>query len=43
MGNCINLEKRTKYVCIGEGREILKLDDGEEINPHTECTDLVQK
>ena len=34
-GLAINLEK-TKYVCIGERKEILKFDDGEEIKPCTE-------
>ena len=38
----INLEK-TKYVCIGEGKEILKFDGGEEIKPCTECTYLCTK
>jgi hypothetical protein len=41
-GLTINLEK-TKYVCIGERREILKFDDGEEIKPCTECTYLDTK
>jgi hypothetical protein len=35
-GLTINLEK-TKYVCIGERREILKFDGGEEIKPCREC------
>ena len=38
----INLEK-TKYVCMGEGKEILKFDGGEEIKPYTECTHLSTK
>jgi hypothetical protein len=33
----INLEK-TKYVCMGEGKEILKLEGGEEIKPCKEFT-----
>jgi hypothetical protein len=33
----INLEK-TKYVCMGEGKEILKFDSGKEIKPGTEYT-----
>ena len=38
-GLTINLEK-TKYICIGEGKESLKFDGGEEIKPCTECTYL---
>jgi hypothetical protein len=30
-------------VCIGEGKEILKFDGGEEIRPCTECTHLGTK
>ena len=41
-GLAINLEK-TKYVCMGEGKEILKFDGGEEIKPYTECTHLSTK
>jgi hypothetical protein len=41
-GLTINLEK-TKYVCIGEGKETLKFDGGEEIQPCTECTYLGTK
>jgi hypothetical protein len=41
-GLTINLEK-TKYVCMGEGREILKFDGGEETIPCTECTYLGTK
>jgi hypothetical protein len=41
-GLAINLEK-TKYVCMGEGKEILKFDGGEEIKPRTECTYLGTK
>ena len=33
-GLAINL-KKTKYVCMGEGKEILKFDGGEEIKPYT--------
>jgi len=39
LGLAINLEK-TKYVCMGEGKEILKFDSGEEIKTCTECTYL---
>ena len=35
-GLAINLEK-TKYVRMGEGKEILKFDGGEEVKPCTEC------
>ena len=38
----ITLEK-TKYVCMGEGKKILKLDCGEERKPCTECTYLGTK
>ena len=38
-GLTINLEK-TEYICIGEGKESLKLEGGEEIKPCTECTYL---
>jgi len=38
-GLTINLEK-TKYVCMGEGKETLKFDGGEEIKPCIECTYL---
>ena len=38
----INLEK-TKYGCMGKGKEIIKFDDGEEIKPCTECTYLGTK
>jgi len=38
----INLEK-TKYACMGEGKETLKFDGGEEIKPCTECTYLGTK
>ena len=41
-GLAINLEK-TKYVCMGEGKETLKFDGGEEIKPCTECTYLGTK
>ena len=41
-GLTINLEK-TKYVCIGEEGESLKLEGGEEIQPSTECTYLGTK
>jgi hypothetical protein len=29
--------EKTKYVCIGERREILKFDGAEEIKPRKEC------
>jgi hypothetical protein len=38
-GFTMNLEK-TKYICIGEEKESLKFDSGEEIKPSTECTYL---
>ena len=41
-GLAINSEK-TKYVCMGEEKEILKFDGGEEIKPCTECTCLGTK
>jgi hypothetical protein len=41
-GLTMNLEK-TKYVSIGEGKESLKFDSGEEIKPSTECTYLGTK
>jgi hypothetical protein len=34
-GFTMNLEK-TNYICIGEGKESLKFDSGEEIKPSTE-------
>ena len=42
-GLAVNLEKKTKYVCMGEGKEILKFDGGEEIKPYIECTYLGTK
>jgi hypothetical protein len=33
-----NKFRKTKYVCLGEGEEILKFDGGEEIKTCTECT-----
>jgi hypothetical protein len=33
----------TKYICIGEEKESLKFDSGEEIKPSTECTYLDTK
>ena len=41
-GLAINLEK-SKYVCMGEGKEILEFDGGEEVKPCTECTYLGTK
>jgi hypothetical protein len=38
----MNLEK-TKYIRIGEEKESLKFDSGEEIKPSTECTYLDTK
>jgi hypothetical protein len=38
----INLEK-TKYICIGEEKESLKFDSGEEIKSSTKCTYLGTK
>ena len=37
MGTAHNFRK-TIYVCIGEGKEILRCDGGEEIKPCTECS-----
>ena len=31
-------KKKKKSVSMGEGKEILKFDSGEEIKPCTECT-----
>jgi hypothetical protein len=42
MGTCHNLEK-PKYLCIGEGKQTLKFDCGEEIQPCTECIYLGTK
>ena len=36
-------KKKTKYICIGEEKESLKFDSGEEIKPSTECTYLGTK
>jgi len=41
MGTAHNFRK-TIYVCIGEGIEILRCDGGEEIKPCTECTKIDQ-
>jgi hypothetical protein len=41
-GLTINLEK-PKYVCMGEGKEILKFDSKEETKPSTEFTYLDTK
>jgi hypothetical protein len=41
-GLTINLEKN-KHACVGEGKESLKFDGGEEIKPSTECTYLGTK
>jgi len=41
-GLTMNLEK-TKYICIGEEKESLKFDSGEEIKPSIECTYLGTK
>jgi len=38
----MSLEK-TKYICIGEEKESLKFDSGEEIKLSTECTYLGTK
>jgi len=42
LGLAKNLEK-TKYVCMGEGKETLKLDGGKEIKRCRECTCLGTK
>ena len=41
-GLTMNLEKN-KDICIGEEKESLKFDSGEEIKPSTECTYLGTK
>ena len=41
-GLAVNLEK-TKYLCMGEGKEILKFDSGEDIKPCIKCTYLGTK
>ena len=41
-GLTMTLEK-TKYICIGEEKESLKFDSGEEMKPSTECTYLGTK
>ena len=41
-GLTMHLEK-TKYICIGEEKESLKFDSGEEIKPSRECTYLGTK
>ena len=41
-GLTMNIEK-TKYICIGEEKESLKFDSGEEIKPSKECTYLGTK
>jgi len=41
-GLAINLQK-TKYVCMGAGKETLKFDGGEEIKPCTDYTYLGTK
>ena len=42
-GDLPYIQKKTKHVCMGEGKEILKFDSGEEIKPCTECTYLGTK
>ena len=37
------IQKKTKYICIGEEKESLKFDSGVEIKPSTECTYLGTK
>jgi hypothetical protein len=41
-GLTMNLQK-TKYIYIGEEKESLKFDSGQEIKPNTECTYLGTK
>jgi hypothetical protein len=41
-GLTMNIEK-TKYICIGEEKESLKFDSGEEIKTSTECAYLGTK
>jgi hypothetical protein len=43
MGIYNEFRKENKYTCIGEEKESLKFDSGEEINPSTECTYLGTK
>jgi hypothetical protein len=43
MGTCHKFRKKTNHVCIGEGKETLKFDGGEEIQRCTECTYLGTK
>jgi hypothetical protein len=43
MGTYNEFRKKTKYICIGEEKESLKFDSGEEIRPRTECTYLGTK
>jgi hypothetical protein len=43
MGNCHKFIKKPKHVFIGEGKESLKFDGGEEIQPCRECTYLGTK
>ena len=37
------IQKKTKYVCMGEGKEILKFDGGEEIKHVQSVLIQVQK
>jgi hypothetical protein len=39
----LTIIRKTKYVCIGEGKETLKFDGGKEIQTCTECTYLGTK
>jgi hypothetical protein len=43
MGIYNKFRKKNKYICIGEEKESLKFDSGEEIKPSTDCTDLGTK
>jgi hypothetical protein len=38
-----NALKKNRYICIGEEKERIKFDSGEEIKPNTECTYLGTK
>ena len=40
MGTGHKFRKKTKYVCMGEGKETLKFDGGEEIKPRGELSYL---
>jgi hypothetical protein len=39
----IGINKKTNYVCMGDGKEILKFDGREEIKPRRKVLIYVQK